>query len=245
MRWQSLTRPHLPGRRRTASWRRAAIHGVAGLLLLAVTSMAGSQANRIVVEDWSTQPQGRRGVPIGWQGQNWGSPKHDFVVETESPNRVLHLRSDNDSSTISKEVKVDVKQYPILEWRWKVVALPKGGDARRKETDDEAAQLYVTFPRFPSALRSRIIGYIWDTTAPAGAIFLSQKVSTVTFVVVRSGDADLGRWLTETRNVLDDYKRIYGEAPGEDVGAISISINSQNTATRAESSFGEILFRKP
>lgn len=213
-------------------------------MALAVTSMAGAQADRIVVEDWSTQPQGKRGVPVGWQGQNWGNPKHDFVVVAESPNRVLHLKSDNDSSTISKEVKVDAKQYPILQWRWKVVLLPKAGDARRKETDDEAAQLYITFPRFPSAVRSRIIGYIWDSTAPAGAIVRSQKVSTITYVVVRSGDADRGQWVTETRNVLADYKRIYGEEPGEAVGAVSISINSQNTDSRAESYFGEILFRK-
>jgi Protein of unknown function (DUF3047) len=140
---------------------------------------------------------------------------------------------------------VDVRQHPILQWRWKVVTLPKGGDARRKQTDDEAAQIYVAFPRFPSAVRSRLIGYIWDTTAPVGAIFPSQKVGTVTFVVVRSGEADLGKWLTETRNVFDDYKRIYGEAPKEDAGAVSISINSQNTGSRAESYFGEILFRKP
>lgn len=207
--------------------------------------MAGAQTGRVVVEDWSKQPAGKRGIPDGWQGQNWGSPKYDFTVVSDSATRALHLRSDNDSSTISKELKVDVTQYPILEWRWKVVVLPKGGDARRKDKDDEAAQLYVTFPRFPSAVRSRIIGYVWDSAAPAGAIFPSQKVSTVTFVVVRSGDADLGKWLTETRNVREDYRRIYGEEPHEAVGAVSLSINSQNTTSHAESYFGEILFRKP
>jgi hypothetical protein len=231
-------------RRVRVSWR-CSLGGLATTMLLALGSLAGAQPDRVVVEDWSTQPLGKRGIPAGWQGQNWGSPKYDFVVDAESPNRTLHLRSDNDSSTISKEVKVDVRQYPILQWRWKVVLLPKAGDARRKETDDEVAQLYITFPRFPSAVRSRIIGYIWDSTAPAGSIFPSRKVGTVTFVVVRSGDADVGRWVTETRNVPEDYKRVYGEAPTESVGAISISINSQNTAARAESYFGEILFRKP
>jgi hypothetical protein len=213
-------------------------------LLLTVTAVA-TAATDVVVEDWSKIEAGTRGVPPGWQKQNWGSPRYDFTVLSESPGKVLRVRSDDDSSTISKEVSVNVKQFPVLQWRWKVVVLPTSGDARRKETDDEAAQLYVTFPRFPSAVRSRIIAYIWDATAPAGAIFPSQKVGTVTFVVVRSGDADLGRWLTETRNVHDDYKRIYGEAPAEVVGAVSISINSQNTHSRAESFFGEILFRKP
>ncbi len=227
---------------RGSRWRRVVAALFAGALAVGAS---GAETGRIVVEDWSKQPVGKRGIPDGWQGQNWGSPKYDFTVVSESAVHALQLRSDNDSSTISKEVKVDVKQDPILQWRWKVVALPKGGDARRKETDDQAAQLYVTFPRFPSALRSRIIGYIWDSTAPAGATFPSQKVSMLTFVAVRSGDADLGNWVTERRNVYEDYKRIYGEEPKEGVGAVSISINSQNTGSRAEAYFGEILFRKP
>lgn len=231
--------------RGSAGWTRLVGALLLGALGVGASVAAAQSGYSIVVEDWSKQPPGKRGVPEGWQGQNWGSPKHDFTVAAESPDRILHMRSDNDSSTITKEMKIDVKQYPILQWRWKVVVLPKGGDARRKETDDEAAQLYVTFPRFPSAVRSRVIGYIWDAAAPVGAVFPSQKVSTVTFVVVHSGDADLGKWVTETRNVYADYKRIYGEEPGEAVGAVSISINSQNTSSRAEAYFAEILFRKP
>jgi len=213
--------------------------------LVLVASLTGAQSGSIVVEDWSKQPSGKRGIPSGWQGQNWGSPKYDFTATSDESTPAIHLKSENDSSTISREIKVDVKQYPILQWKWKVLVLPKAGDARRKETDDQAAQLYVTFPRFPQAVRSRIIGYIWDTNAPVGAIFPSQKVSTITYLVVRSGDTDLGKWLTETRNVLNDFKRIYGEEPGESVGAVAISINSQNTSARAESYFGEILFRRP
>jgi hypothetical protein len=64
-------------------------------------------------------------------------------------------------------------------------------------------------------------------------------------VVVRSGRADFGKWLRESRNVLEDFKKIYGETPGEDVGAISLAIDSNDTRSSAESFFGEILFRKP
>jgi Protein of unknown function (DUF3047) len=216
---------------------------VAGLLAAGGVAIAAEQD--IVVEDWSKHPEGKQGIPDGWQKQNWGSPKYDFAIVTEGGERVLRIKSDNDSSTMSKELKVDVGKYPILQWRWKVVALPKGGDARRKETDDEAAQIYVTFPRFPSAVRSRIIGYIWDSTAPVGSVFPSQKVGNVHFVVVRSGDSELNKWITETRNVLEDFKRIYGEAPKEEVGAVSISTNSQNTGSGAEAYFGGIRFKKP
>jgi len=215
------------------------------LLTMVVGPLPAADSPTVPVEDWSKQPDGKTGIPDGWKGQNWGSPKYDFRIVTQSGRKAIQLKSANDSSTISKEVKVDVKTSPIVQWSWQVVTLPKGGDARKSATDDEAAQIYVTFPRFPSAVRSRIISYIWDTTAPVGSIFKSEKTGLVTYVVVRSGPADLGKWLTESRNVLEDYKKIYGEAPVEDVGAISIAIDSNDTNSTAESYFGEIFFRKP
>ncbi|MDO8476900.1 MAG: DUF3047 domain-containing protein [Candidatus Rokubacteria bacterium] len=218
---------------------------ILAVLLLAAASAVSAQGSQVVVEDWSKTPVGQKGVPNGWRTQSWGNPKYEFEVVSESPTRVLHLVSNGDSSTINKDIKIDCKDYQVLQWRWKVVELPKGGDARKKATDDQALQLYVTFPRFPNAVRSRVIGYIWDTTAPAGTIVKSQKTGLVTYVVMRSGDADIGKWVTETRNVCEDYKKIYGEEPEEKVEALSIGIDSDDTRSRAEGYVGEILFRKP
>jgi hypothetical protein len=218
---------------------------ILAVLLLAAASAVSAQGSQVVVEDWSKTPVGQKGVPNGWRDQIWGSPKYEFEVVSESSTRVLHLVSNGDSSTINKDVKIDCKDYPVLQWRWKLVELPKGADARKKATDDQALQLYVTFPRFPNAVRSRVIGYIWDTTAPAGTIVKSQKTGLVTYVVMRSGDADIAKWVTETRNVCEDYKKIYGEDPGEKIELVSIGIDSDDTRSRAESYIGEILFRKP
>ncbi len=215
------------------------------LAIIAAASTASAQAPTIVVEDWSRQPPGRTGIPEGWSGQSWGSPRYDLAAFSEGSGQVLRLRSRGDNSTISKEIKIDVRELPVLVWRWKMVTLPAGGDCRSRATDDEAGQLYVAFPRYPTSMRSRVIGYVWDTTAPAGTIVQSQSSALVTYVVVRSGSAELGRWLTETRNVYDDYKRIYGQAPTEMVGAVSVAIDSNDTRSSAESYIGTILFRKP
>ena len=218
---------------------------ILAVLLLAATSAVSAQSSHVIVEDWSKTPIGQKGVPNGWKTQSWGSPKYEFEVVSENPTRVLHLVSNGDSSTINKDIKIDCKDYPVLQWRWKAVELPKGGDARKKATDDQALQIYITFPRFPNAVRSRVIGYIWDTTAPAGTIVKSQKTGLVTYVVMRSGGADIGKWVTETRNVCEDYRKIYGEEPEEKVEALSIGIDSDDTRSRAEGYAGEILFRKP
>jgi Protein of unknown function (DUF3047) len=220
---------------------------VAALVLLALASARALAADPSIalVEDWSRQPEGRTGIPAGWKGHSWGNPKYDFAVILDGSARVLWLRSQGDNSTITRDVSIDVRTFPILTWRWKIVTLPAGADSRRKETDDQAAQLYVTFPRFPTAVRSRVIGYVWDTTAPAGTVVPSTNSSNVTYVIQRGGSADRNRWLTETRNVYDDYRRIFGEAPAEALRAVSVAIDSNDTRSSAEAFVGEILFRKP
>jgi hypothetical protein len=217
-----------------------------GLVLLAgPLSAALSESRRLLVEDWSQQPDGHTGIPYGWQRQFWGSPHYDFIVIVDGPGKVLRLRSRGDNSVISKEIRVDIRQFPLLVWRWKVTILPLGGDGRRKEADDQAAQVYVTLPRFPTTLRSRIIGYVWDSTAPVGTVVKPETGRLATYVVVRSGSGDLGRWITETRDVLQDYRAIYGEEPSETANVLSVAIDSNDTRSSAESFIAEIFFRAP
>jgi hypothetical protein len=213
------------------------------LLMFAATASAAAQA---VVEDWSAQAVGSKGIPAGWRGQNWGSPKYDFTIVTNDGHKALQMRSANEGSTISKEVKgnVNLKETPILEWSWKVTTLPKDGNSCRKATDDQAGQVFVVWPRFPEAVRSQIIGYVWDTTQPVGTVCKSEKTGTVTYIVVRSGPAELGKWLTERRNVADDYKRVFGGEP-DPPSAVSIAIDSNDTNSTAESFMGALLFRRP
>lgn len=215
---------------------------VPAVLLAVATAWAVDQ---VVIEDWTAHPVARRGIPPGWQGQNWGSPAYDFTIVEHEGQRALHLKSRNDSSTISKESKeISLKETPILEWRWKAVTLPKGGNSCKKDADDQAVQLYVTWPRFPVAVRSRIIGYVWDTTVPVDTVCKSEKTGMVTYIVLRSGPKDLGKWLSEKRDVRADFKKIYGEEP-DDPGAISIAIDTNDTQSTAESLVGAIVFRKP
>jgi hypothetical protein len=213
------------------------------LLLLVTTASASAQ---VVVEDWSAVAAGSTGIPAGWKGQSWGSPKYDFTIVANGAARVLQMRSAGDGSTISKEIKgtVNLEETPILEWTWKVTSLPRGGNSCRKATDDQAGQVFVAWPRFPEAVRSQIIGYVWDTTQPVGTICKSEKTGTVTYVVVRSGSADLGRWLTERRNVAEDFRRIYGAEP-DAPAALSVAIDSNDTRSSAEASMGTLLFRRP
>jgi hypothetical protein len=203
-------------------------------------------ADRVVVEDWRSYPLGTRGIPGNWKEQTWGKPAYDIEIVSDGHQPVLQLRSKGDTSTISRDLKasVDLKEMPILEWKWKVMTLPTGGNACQKSTDDQAAQVYVAWLRSPEAVRSRIIGYVWDSTAPAGTICKSEKTSTVTYVVLRSGSNELGKWITERRNVVEDFRKIYGEAPDKPT-ALSLAIDSDDARSSAESFIGPLVFTRP
>jgi len=203
-------------------------------------------ADRVVVEDWRSYSPGTRGVPGDWKGQSWGRPVYDLEIVADDGQPALRLRSKGESSTITRDLKasVNLDETPILEWRWKVTALPTGGNACQKSTDDEAAQIYVAWLRAPESVRSRIIGYVWDSTAPVGTICKSEKASTVTYIVLRSGASDAGKWITERRNVVEDFQKIYGEAPDKP-SAVSLSIDSDDTRSGAESFIGTTVFTRP
>jgi hypothetical protein len=212
----------------------------------AVVAIAWS-ADRVVVEDWRSYPAGTRGIPGGdWKEQSWGKAVYDLEIVSDNGQPVLHLRSKGETSTINRDLKasVDPKETPILEWRWKVMTLPTGASACQQSTDDEAAQVYVAWLRTPEAVRSRIIGYVWDSTAPAGTICKSGKTSTVTYIVLRSGSGELGKWITERRNVVEDFRKIYGEAPDKP-NALSLGIDSDDTRSSAESFIGPLVFTRP
>jgi len=211
----------------------------------AVLAAPPSATDIVLVEDWTRQPLDSRGVPDTWTAHETigGNPVYDFAVVEIDGRRALQMRSNGDHSTIAKKISVDLKATPWLEWEWKVVVLPDRADIRHRETSDAAAHVFVVWPRWPPAFRSSLIGYIWDANLPVGSVHKSQKTGTVTFIVVRAGKAALGQWVTERRNVRDDYRMVYGEDP-EDPAVIALSIDTNDTRSWSESFLGPIRFRR-
>ena len=181
------------------------------------------------------------GIPSGWKLEKIPGPNSKYVIERDKEDLFLRLHSVNDGFGLRKEISFDIRQYPYLSWWWKAVQLPKGGDIRKKETDDQGGQIFVVFPRFPFLVNSRSMGYIWDTQAPKGLAGTSPAYNKAKYVILQSGTEKLNQWVFESRNVFEDYKKYFQEDPPP-VGAVLIYINSQYTQTAAEICFTEIFF---
>jgi len=181
-------------------------------------------------------------IPTGWEVKEWKG-KADVRITNVDGGQVLCLKSRGTSTALYKDFEIDISETPYLNWEWKALKLPERGDVRNLSTDDQAAQVYVIFPKFPSQINSRIIGYIWDTNAPKDSMVTSTKFLRTKYIVIKSGQNGVGRWFAEKRNVYEDYKILFSEEPPK-VGKISIMIDSDDTKSSAEACFTEIYLSK-
>lgn len=192
----------------------------------------------LVVGDFSSD-LAPDGSPPGWQlAKNAGEP--ELRVSRKAGCAALEMRSDRGSFGVQRSLAVDLKAYPTLSWKWLVLELPKGGDFRSIRSNDQAAQVYVAFPGM------KVIAYYWESEPPAGTVGDAVGIppfAKVKVLVLRSGAGDAGRWLLERRDLIADYRLLFGEEL-RDPRALGIRIwtNSQHTGSSSACAYSDIAF---
>ena len=187
----------------------------------------------------------KKGVPRGkgWVLDDKKKPIDITLVDTDDDPAIC-FRSKAAAFGVVKEVTFEIKDYPYLNWEWKVTELPKGGDFRDKDKDDQAAQVYVSFGSlsFFNKPFVQAVGYYWSSTAPVGTEGPCLTWSKSRVIVLQSGPEKLGRWIKEKRNVYEDYVRLFQDKSPSSVGALRLYTNSQHTKTGTEAFFRNIYF---
>ncbi len=195
----------------------------------------------IFVVDRFTAGVDEKGIPKGWSLEKTPGKDSKIAIERDHDGPYLHMVSVNDNFGLKKEFSFELQKSPYLNWRWRALRLPQGGDVRKKESDDQAGQLYVLFPKFPAKVNTRSVGYLWDSNAPKGSSGTSTAYSKMKYFVLQSGTKNLNQWVRESRNVYEDYRKLFGEEPPE-IGGILLYINTQHTQSSAEIEYGDLFF---
>lgn len=177
------------------------------------------------------------GLQSHWQEKVF-KDKTQYTVVPDGSGHVLRAASQASASGLVFEKSYELKDYPVLAWRWKVANILVKGDARTKAGDDYAARVYVIFPHwFPPKTRS--INYIWANRLPQGTFLPNRFYRNAVMLAVESGAEKVGRWVQERRDVLADYRKIFGEEPPP-VGAIAIMSDTDNTGESALAYYDDI-----
>jgi len=179
------------------------------------------------------------------------------LVESEE-GVVVRAHSEGGLSSLQTDRRINLHTHPILEWRWKVDRLVETADMRKRTRSDYTAAVAVNFDHKLSLLErlkhfviritgyhvssNRVLFYLWANQLDKGTVHEDIHIDWFTHLVVRSGSTHVGRWVTERRNVFEDYRSIFGEEPPP---VVRVSITTQTSSTRAPATayYGDIIFR--
>ena len=170
-----------------------------------------------------------------------GETTYEPVLEEGRP--AVKAESRSSASAMIYRISIDPKAHPRLSWSWKIGRTIGKGDERTKEGDDYAARVYVVFPSI-LFWRTRAVNYIWANRLPRGAFLPNAYTGNAVMVAVESGDGNAGRWIDEERNLVEDYRRAFGEDPPK-IGAVAIMTDTDNTGEEAVAWYGAIRFLPP
>jgi DUF3047 family protein len=231
---------------------------------LAANALAQAPANvdaAPLVAPFSSAKPGAT-MPPGWVPFIIAAGKRptEYRLVDDQGQTVLHAKAEGAASALSYGVKFDIRATPMIEWRWKVAGLIEGADNSIGSKEDSPARVVLGFDgdrskftvleRASAAVSKNANGrdlpvsqliYIWSNKAAVGTIIPNPHTRRVQMVVASSGAAGVGKWHTLSRNVLEDFRRAFGEDPGTltDVGVLT---DTDNTQGSAEAWYGDIKF---
>lgn len=173
---------------------------------------------------------------------------YQYEIRQEGSNKYLHydgsIVKHLNYPLINKE-GINIYETPILSWKWRVERLPEGGNEEINGKNDVAASIYVVFDMGRVALFKKVpksIRYTWSSTLPKGAetskLFGNQKI-----VVVESGYPNAGKWVTFERNIVEDYRRLFGDSPPKKPIAILILSDGDSTNNKAIADYDDIMLK--
>lgn len=231
-------------------------------LLLTGGFMHAGQAGEIEAGNFSASGTGDS-LPQGWRPLTFSRiPRHtDYFLVEDAGTVVVKAVSDQSASGLARALSISPREYPVVEWRWKVNNVLQKGDAASRKGDDYPARLYITFAfdsgragylerlQYQAArllrgdeLPYRAIAYIWGSNSPAGSMLPNAYTDRVMMFVVENGSGKLRQWVTERRNVYADYKQAFGTEPPM-ISGVAIMTDTDNTRESAIAWYGDIVFR--
>ncbi len=200
---------------------------LSGLMVFSANQVVLAEIGEtVILEDFSSQ--GKNGLPSGWKA-NKPNPIPAEVYQIIETEKTPYLHATGRPNRIFKKMKWNPNEYPFITWKWRMINVPDDPEKERNAT------VYV-------ALGTDILGipiitkYAWSSIKAVGTES-SGGMFRPTTIVLQSGQAKKGEWVTQTLNVLADYRRLHDEDPPNEAYGIGI-------LTTIEAEFAEIIAHK-
>lgn len=194
-----------------------------------------------------------------WKGVTWPGKRSTLYSDIWHDGRpAVHAQADMSASMWRRQIKVGADELGQLRFSWKVPRLIEEADLTDRDAEDAPVRIVLAFEGDHDrlSLRNRMmfdlaetlsgerppfatLMYVWDTRAPVDSVIEAARTDRVRKLVVESGPQRCRRWLSYERDVVADYRRLFGEEPGALIG-VAVMTDSDNTGSRTEAYYGQI-----
>lgn len=176
-----------------------------------------------------------------------------YGIVTKGSESFLKAESNASASALIFATDINVYDYPIMRWRWKVDNVYRKADGRFKAGDDYPMRIYIVFKKdsnesgfleaFENSIHRLISGkdlphssldYVWASKEQPENIINSPYTNKVKMILIEKGEKKLGQWLEEEVNIIKDYELAFHEKPPT-IAKLALMNDSDNTGESAVS----------
>ena len=203
-------------------------------------------------------------IPNGWTlKKRIGIKEGEANWIDDNGTKAVRLHSKAALTFLGKSVDIDIRQFPLVSWKWRVENVLQGIDERTKQGDDHPIRIFFVFEpdkskqstwfRFKRFLYldrahghpigGRFTEYLWSSHLKAGDLINDPGKPWQKLMVVEGGAQNLGKWLEYRRNLYEDFKQLYGEGPRSLI-FIAILNDTDQTGLEAVSFIADLKLQK-
>ncbi|MDH4390963.1 MAG: DUF3047 domain-containing protein [Aquabacterium sp.] len=199
--------------------------------------------------------------PAGWlpYAMRKDLTRTRYTVVREGPRQVLNARATASATGLRCAVQIDPAELGQLQFSWRVRDVPPQADVSEAVLDDCPARLILAFDgdetRLPlgerllfdkvelftgQRLPYATLMYVWDGGRHAvESVHRNHRSTRIQYLTVESGAQRAGRWLHYQRDVVADFRRVFGEAPGNIIG-VGVLTDADALKLQLEAWYGDI-----
>lgn len=216
-----------------AVWAASALLLLAGLTLIESVSAMSSPASR---------PSGDFAAPslADWSERSFDGNTHYELVD-DAGTSVLKGHTQGQASILYREKTVKLTDNPIISWSWKVDRTYTNIDEMSRDGDDFPARLYVVAQVGFLPWETLALNYVWASNVPVGDSWENPFTDKARMIAIQSGNAMVGDWVSQTRDVEADFKMQFGMDIDE-IKGYAVMVDGDNSGKEATAWFGAISF---
>jgi hypothetical protein len=205
-------------------------------------------------------------LSLGAMPERWEpwKPLPANTLTTYKPARIggetcMNADATEGNSALRRVIRISPQRQPVVEWRWRVPRLasdsrvskptPRArlmlafhGDASRLDFEQRTQLRFAKAMTGGEGLPYSSLMYVWINGVPEGTVVQSPYTERVRLIAVDSDPRLFDTWIDLRRNVREDYRRVFGEDPG-DIVAVGIFTDVDSNGAPGHACYGDITFR--